>query len=144
MCGGRIRSLSVHKRSSRRLNHLTEYQVRRHGATALALVEHVRQGGPQNVATFRKILQKAAGVSPQGTAGFWTNGPDGLGLVYRTQNSGYPITSEQPAALTKRCHQMAEAYTDSLAEASPDEEFWLGVAEHLQGLAGLIRKRFGA
>jgi hypothetical protein len=121
-----------------------EYAVKKHGRTAVALVEHVEAGGAQNVGTFRKIIQKSEGISAQGTAGFWTDGGDGAGLVHRTKNSGYPIEDGQEAALTKRCQAMARAYEEAQAQASPDEQFWAGLAMHLEGVADLIRQRFAA
>jgi hypothetical protein len=121
---------------------IPDYAVRKHGATALALVEHVTAGGAQNVGTFRKIIQKSEGISSQGTAGFWTDGGNGTGLVYRTHHSGYPITDDQPAALTKRCFAMAEASKAAQAQASPDQQLWTGIAQHLEAVAELIRHRF--
>lgn len=123
---------------------IPEYATKKHGATALALVEHADAGGVQNVGTFRKIIQKSEGISSQGTAGFWTDGGTGAGLVYRTHNSGYPIKDDQAAGLTKRCRAMAEDYKASQAKASPDEQFWAGMATHLEAVADLIRDRFAA
>ncbi|MCI0634923.1 MAG: hypothetical protein L0206_13550 [Actinobacteria bacterium] len=123
---------------------IPEYAIRKHGATALTLVEHVERGGAQDVGTFRKIIQKSEGISSQGTAGFWTDGGDGPGLVYRTKNSGYPINDDQPAALTKRCRAMAKAHLAALAQASPDQKFWISMASHLEAVAELIRQRFAA
>lgn len=123
---------------------IPEYAIRKHGATALALVEHVEAGGAQDVGTFRNIIMNAEGISSQGTAGFWTDGGNGTGLVYRTKNSGYPIRDDQPAALTKRCRRMAELYKARQAQASPDQQFWAGLATHLEAVAELIRHRFAA
>ncbi len=123
---------------------IDSYAVKKHGPTAQALVEHAKSGGNQDVGTFREVLAKSAGVSNQGTAGFWTDGPDGAGLVHRTQNSGYPISDSQPAALTKRCLSIAEAYEASQAQGGPDRQFWMGLAGHLEGIAGEIKKRFAA
>jgi hypothetical protein len=120
------------------------YAVKKHGPTAQALVEHVQSGGTQNVGTFRGILAKSAGVSNQGTAGFWTDGPNGGGLVHRTKDSGYPILDSQPAALTKRCLAIAEKYKASQAQVGPDQQFWMGLAGHLEGIAEEIKKRFAA
>lgn len=123
---------------------IPEYAIKKHGATALALVEHVEAGGDQDVGTFRKIIMMSEGISSQGTAGFWTDGGNGAGLVHRTKNSGYPITDNQPAALTKRCRRMAELHKARQAQASPDQKFWVGLATHLEAVADLIRQRFAA
>jgi hypothetical protein len=120
------------------------YAVKKHGPTALALVEHVEAGGLQDVGTFRGIIAKSAQVSNQGTAGFWTDGPDGAGLVYRTQDRGYPISDAQPAALTKRCLAIAQAHKAALAQISPDQQLLMGIAGHLEGIAEEIKKRFAA
>jgi hypothetical protein len=118
--------------------------IARQGPCAVALIEHVAGGGAQNVGTFRPILMELMGVSSQGTAGFWTNGPDGAGLAYRTHDSGYPITDDQPAALTKRCHLIADAYKALQTEVGPDQRFWMSLAGHLEGIAEEIKKRFAA
>lgn len=107
-------------------------------------MEHVAAGGAQNVGTFRPILMKLMGVSSQGTAGFWGKGPNDASLVHRTHDSGYPILDSQPAALTKRCLAIAEAYKASQAQVGPDKQFWMGLAGHLEGIAEEIRKRFAA
>lgn len=120
------------------------YAVKKHGPTAKALVEHVQSGGTQDVGTFRGVLAKSAGVSNQGTAGFWTDRPDGAGLVHRTKNSGYPILDSQPAALTKRCLAIAEAHKASQAQVGPDQQLLMGIAHHLEGIAEAIKKRFAA
>jgi hypothetical protein len=123
---------------------IPEYAVKKHGKTALLLVGHVEAGGAQNVGTFRKIIQESEGISSQGTAGFWTDGGDGTGLVYRTENSGYPIEDSQAAALTKRCKAMAQLYKERMAQASPDQQFWTSLAAHLDAMADLIRIRLAA
>jgi hypothetical protein len=39
---------------------------------------------------------------------------------------------------------MADAYRAAQKEADLDEQFWVGLATHLEGVAALIRERFPA
>lgn len=116
------------------------YSVREYGKIALALVNHVEAGGDQDVQSFRTIIQEMAGIGVQGTAGHWSKDADGTGLAYR-KVGGQAKPSDQ-AALTKRCYEMAKLYKEMLASASPDQQFWMGLASSLQDVANLIRARY--
>jgi hypothetical protein len=121
---------------------IPQYAVKKYGKIALALVSYVEEGGDQNVQSFRTIIQEMSGTSVQGTAGHWSKDEEGTGLVYR--RVGGQTKASDPAGLTKRCYAMAKQYKQLLASASPDQQFWIGLATNLENVANLIRARYAA